>query len=869
MTMRLRELLARLRDRVHRDRLSAELDEELRYHQTLLERDQTAGRTIGNVTYYREETRTMWSLGLVDDLIHDARYTARVLRRDRGFAAAVVLTLALGIGANTAAFSIVNAVLLRPLPYRAPDRLISVWTGPVGSPSDRNPSSLPDLRDWEQQAKTVSGIAGYGFNRFDIAGNNGDYQARAIQATRSLYDILGATPLLGRLPRSDEEGAPVVSISYRLWKERFGGAGDVIGKQLVMSHQPYTIIGVMPAGFHFPSPDIDLWGTLYSIMSLPNAAQNPWLTSRALHGYRVLARLAPGATAQQAEIELGGIERRLGAEFPEASGMLIHVQSVEDDAVRGVARGLWTVFGAAALILLLACVNAAHLLLERMAARTRELAVRRALGADRGRVLRQLATESVVLGLLGGVVGIAFAYLAMRALLGLAPADMPRLETVAIDLPTLGFAFGASLLAALLFGVAPALVRSDRDVHATLRAQGKGASGGIHGSRARSSLMMLEVAFAVVILVGAGLMLRSFAELTSSPLGMHPDGVVVTQLSVVGSRYQSSEAKTQAVEQVLDNIRAIPGVTVAGGSTSMPPSRIQQGEGFTVVGEPAPEPGHGPSAIFIPATRGFIETLRIAPIRGRTFDTRDNATSAPVVVISRELARRYFANTDPLGHQLLLSGVPWTIVGVVDDVVYEGVGSPIRPVVYVPYAQSPFAGVWIAMRTTVAPATLTAPLREAFHRVDPELATRAPVALESMVSESVVRPRFHAWILSSFGALALLLACVGVYGVIAYAIAQRRAELGIRIALGAPRRSVVSTVLRSGMAPVLVGLVLGLLAAIAASRIVAGLLYGIATTDALTYVVVIFVLLAAALAAGWVPARRAARVDPLIAMRGD
>jgi predicted permease len=869
MTMRLRELLARFRDRLHRDHLTAELDEELRYHRALLERDGDTDRTIGNVTYYKEDTRAMWSLGLADDLLHDLRYAARVLRRDRGFTAAVVLTLALGIGANTAVFSIVNAVLLRPLPYRNAERLISVWTGPVGTPSDRNPASLPDLRDWERQAKSVTGIAGYGFNRFDITSSDGDYGARAIQATRTLYDILGATPLLGRLPRADEEGAPVVTISYRLWKEHFGGANDVIGKQIIMTHQPYTIIGVMPAGFHFPSPDIDLWGTLYSIMSMPNAATNPWLTSRSLHGYRVLARLAPGATAQQAEVELGGIQRRIGEEFPEANGMLIHVQSVKDDAVRGVARGLWTVFGAAALILLLACVNAAHLLLERMASRGRELAVRRALGADRGRVARQLATESVLLGLVGGAAGVAFAYIAMRVLLGLAPADIPRLETVSIDLSTLGFAFGASLLAAVLFGVAPALVRSERDVPATLRAQGKGASTGAHGNRARAWLMMLEVAFAVVILVGAGLMLRSFAELTSSPLGIKPDGVVVTQLTVVGARYPTPESKNQAVEQVLANLRTIPGVIVAGASTSMPPSRIQEGQGFTVVGEPQPDPGRIPTAIYIPTTSGFIEALGVGLIRGRAFDTRDNATSAPVVVISRELARRHFANTDPLGHQLLLSNVPRTIIGVVDDAVYEGVGTPIRPVVYVPFAQSPFAGVWIAMRTTAAPARLAAPIRDAFHRVDPELSTRTPVALESMVSDSVVRPRFHAWILSSFGALALVLACVGVYGVIAYAVTQRRAEIGIRIALGAQRGSVVQSVLRRGIVAVVIGLVVGLAAAVAGSRIVAGLLYGIAPTDGPTYAIVTVVLLGAALAAGWLPARRAARVDPLIAMRGD
>ena len=847
MTTRLRELVARLLDRLRRDRLSAELDEELRHHRALLERDRAAGRTIGNVTYYKEETRAMWSMGLADDVLHDVRYAARVLRRDRGFTAAIILTLALGIGANTAVFSIVNAVLLRPLPYREPDRLISVWTAPVGDPTARNPSSLPDLRDWEQQAKTVSGLAGYGFNRFDIAGNDGDYQARAIQATRSLYEVLGATPLLGRLPRPEEENAPVLAISYRLWQQRLGGAKDVIGRRLIMDRQPFTIIGVMPPGFHFPSPDIDLWGTLYSIIALPNGTgPNLWLTSRSLHGYGVIARLAPGATARQAEVELGGIEKRIAAEFPEVEGTVINVHSVRDDAVREVARGLWTVFGAAALILLLACVNAAHLLLEHMAVRGRELAVRRALGAERQRVLRQLATESVVLGMIGGAAGIGLAWVAMRVLLDFAPPDIPRLETVAIDLPTFAFAFGASLVAAVLFGVAPALVRPERDVYGTLRSQGKGAAGGTHGNRARGWLMMLEVAFAVVILVGAGLMLRSFAELTSTPLGANPDHVVVAQLTVVGTRYRSDEAKIETVEQVLANVRAIPGVIAAGASTSMPPVHIQEAEGFSIVGEPAPQPGHEPTAIFIPTTRGFLEALRVSVIRGRTFDARDNATSAAVVIISRELARRHFPNADPLGHQLQLSGVTRTIVGVVDDVVYEGVGSPIRPTVYVPYAQNPFPGVWIAVHATVPSATLAAPLREAFHRVDPELATGFPLALESMVSESVVRPRFHAWILSTFGALALLLACVGVYGVIAYAVTQRRAEIGIRLALGAPPGAVVSSVLRGGMSAVIAGLCVGLAAAVAGSRIVAGLLYGIAPTDAMTYVVVTLFLLTAA-----------------------
>ena len=869
--MRLRELLARLRDRLQRDRLSAELEEELRYHRALLERDQPPGRALGNTTYYREETRAMWSLGVVDDLLHDLRYTARVLRRDRGFTAAVVLTLALGIGANTAVFSIVNAVLLRPLPYRQPERLISIWTAPVASPTDRNPASLPDLRDWQQQATMLDGLAGYAFNRFDVSGPQGDDQARAVLGTATLYDVLGASPLIGRLPRPDEEDEPVVAISYRLWHERFAGEPAAIGRQLVLNHQSYTIVGVMPPGFHFPTPDIDLWTTLYSIIASPGSeGPNLWLTSRSLHGYRVVGRLAPGASAAQAERVLGEIERRLAAEYPSIDGGTeIHVQSVQTDAVRDVARGLWTVFGAAALILLLACVNVAHLLLERMAARTRELAVRRALGAHRGRVLRQLVTESVVLGIIGGAAGVAFAFAGVRVLLHLAPADIPRLENVAIDPTTLGFAVAASLLAALLFGIAPAFFGWRGDVHATLRAQGRGASGGAHGARTRGVLTILEVAFAVVILVGAGLMLRSFSALTSADLGVQPDDVVVAQLGVVGTRYRSDDAKTRAVEQVLAAVRAIPGVTAAGGSTSMPPTRMQEAEGFAIVGEPAPAPGHEPTAIFIPTTSGFLEALHIPLLGGRAFDARDGASSPPVAIISRDLARRSFPRGSPLGREITVSGVKRTIVGIVGDAPYEGVGAPIQPVIYVPYAQSPFPGVWLAIRTTMPPSALAAPLRDAFHRVDPELATRRPIALESLVEQSIVRPRFHAWLLGTFGGLALLLASIGIYSVIAYGVTQRQSEIGIRLALGAPRHAVIARELRGGMLPALLGLASGLAAALAGSRVIAGLLYGVAPTDAVTFAGVALVLVATALLAALLPARRAARVDPLIAIRGE
>jgi putative ABC transport system permease protein len=869
--MSFRELLARLRDRFRRDQLSAELDEELRYHRALLARDGgDSPRSLGNVTYYKEEARAMWSLGVLDDLMHDLHYAARVLRRDTGFSIAVVITLALGIGANAAVFSIVNAVLLRALPYADPDRLVSVWTAPSGTPKDRDPSSLPDIRDWQQQATVFSGLAGYGFNRFDVTGPEGDTQLRAAQGTGNLYEVLGAQPLIGRMPRADEENAPVVAISYRLWKERFAGE-NVIGRSLRMNGQPYTIVGVMPRGFHFPSPDIDLWTTLSFIISSPRAdGQNPWITSRGLHGYRVVARLAPNVTLPQAERALDELQHRLGEAYPETNaGIDIHLQSIRDDTIGKVQRGLWTVFGAAGLILLLACVNVAHLLLARLTARGRELAVRRALGAHRARIARQLIVESVLLGLIGGLAGIGVAFAAKDSLLRFTPRDFPQLENVAIDVRTFGFAVLLSLVTGVLFGALPALLSWGSSSHEALRGHGKSASSGIHGGRTRATLTMLEVAFAVVLLVGAGLVTRSFVQLTSSNIGVQAEGVAVAQITMVGPRYRSDDAKVQAIAAVLRNLRDLPGVTAVGASTSMPPSRMQQGQGFEIVGRAAAAPGREPTAVFIPATSGFLEALRIPIVRGRAFDARDDASSTPVAVVSAEFARRHLAGVDPVGQQIRVSGQERTIVGVAGDAVYEGVGTPMKPVMYVPFAQSTFPGLWIAIRSNRDASALAAALRDAFHRVDPELVARRPVSLESMVGESVIRPRFNTWLLSTFGGLALVLAGIGVYSVIAYGVSQRRVEIGIRIALGAPRSSVVSMVLRSGMTPVIGGVVLGLGVSLVATRVMAGLLYGVEPTDPLTFAAVALLLTGAGLAASFVPARRAARVDPLTAIRAE
>ena len=868
-----RELLGRLRDRLRRDRLSAELEEEVRYHAALLARDGVgsagAPRAFGNATYYREETRTMWNLGWFDDFLDDVRYATRVLRRDPAFTAAVAVMLALGIGANAAVFSVVNAVLLRELPYAEPDRLVSIWTSAAATPTDRNPTSLPDLRDWQRQARSFTGVAGYGFNRYDATAPHGETQARGIQATGNLYDVLRASPILGRMPRADEETAPVVAISYRLWHDLYAGDSGVIGQTIRLYRQPYTIVGVLPRGFHFPTPDIDLWGTLYPIVSSSSSpSENPWLTSRSLRGYRVVARLAPGAERTTAEREMNAIEHRLALTYPNIDGGVdIHLESVRDDAVGKVRRALWTIFGAAGLVLLLACVNVAHLLLARLSTRSRELAVRRALGAHRGRLTRQLATESLVLAFLGGAAGVGLAFAALRVLLRLAPADIPRLENVTVDAQTLSFALVLSVATAFLFGVVPGLLGWRGDLHASLRGHGRAAAGDAH--RTRAALTAIEVAFAVLLLVGAGLMLRSFAALTSTDIGVRPAGVTVAQLTMVGPRYEAGEAKSRAVESVLTSLRTTPGVEMAGASTSMPPSRLQEIESFTITGDAPPKPGHEPTAIYIPATTGFTEALGIPLLRGRGFDRRDGAATPPVVVISRELVRRHFANVEPIGRQLDVNGQSRTIIGVVGDALYEGVGTPVSPVMYVPYAQAPFPGVWIAIRSSRPASALAGDIRAAIQSVDPELPAHAPMPLDAMIAESVLRPRFHTWLLGTFGGLALLLATIGIYSVVAYGVASRRSELGIRLALGAPAGAIVRLVVGGAMVPVIGGLAVGLGLAYAGSRVLAGLLYGVTPSDTVTFVGVALVLAAAGVVAAMIPAGRAAHIDPLTATRGE
>ena len=797
-------------------------------------------------------------------MLQDVRYALRSLRRHPVFAFTAILTLALGIGANTAIFSAVNGVLLRPLPYPEPERLITIWGhhASIG----RETASLPDFLDW-RKARSFSGMAAWAGASYTVTGTGEPQVVTGAQVTPNYFRVLGVTLPQGRDFRDEEArgGARVAVLSRGYWERAYGGRSDVIGRRITLSGAPYTIVGVGARGLALPE-EVDIWTPLQTDTTL--GRRNDFL--------QVIGRLAPGVTPQAADAELTTIARRLEAEYPNSNaGWGVELIGLQERIVGEIRPALLVFMGAVLLVLLIVCANVANLMLARVAAREREVTIRAALGASRRRLMRQLLTESVLLALCGGVLGLGLAVWGVSALRSLNPGTLPRLDEVRLDGGALAFALLLSLGTGLLFGVVPAVRVLGFDLRGGLAEGGRALAGARSGARTRTALVLAEVALASVLLVGAALLLRSFVRLQHVDPGFTTQGILTARVTLPRARYDDPARQAAFADALLERARALPGVTSAAVATSAPVDDGLPYWAIALAGVDQPPPNVVQDAVVYRTSPDFFRTFGLPLLRGRLFEAADRSESAPVAIVSQSLAQRYWPGRDPIGSRLTFgdpadSTTTWmTVVGVVGDVRQEGAVSPAYPQIYVPFTQISSRSMVVALRTGQDPLALVPSLKQALAGVDPNLALSRVATMQQRLANTLARPRVNALLLAAFAATALILAALGIYGVIAYSVVQRTREMGIRIALGARAEDVLGLVMRQGITPVLIGLAIGLAVAAAGSRVLRSLLYGVAGTDLATYAVVAAFLAAVAVAASYVPARRAARADPMTALRTE
>ncbi|HET9982178.1 MAG TPA: ABC transporter permease [Longimicrobiales bacterium] len=858
-----------------RSEIEAEVDEEIAFHLDMRTRQLVGAglsseaaraqalREFGDVAAARASLRASDERGeerrrrreWLAEVRQDGRFSLRALRRNPGFALVAVLTLALGIGANTAIFSVVNGILLRPLPYRSADRLVVAGM------------SLPDYRDVVERSNVFEATSVWATNIYKLATDSGEpEQVMGAVVSPAFFPMLAA-PALGRTFRPEEDRAPLAVISHGLWQRRFGGDRGVLGRTLRLSGDVYTIVGVMPPSFEFPDASFEVWVPLGSAMvKVPEQELN-----RSLRIFRVLGRLRPGVDMARVRADARAISARLAREHPDTNeGVQLEFEPLYDRVVGAVRPALLILLGAVGFVLLIACANVANLLLARTTARAREMAVRRALGAGRGRLARQLLTESVVLALAGGALGVGLAAWLLRTLPHLG-TDLPRLAEVGVDARVLAFAALATLATSVLFGLAPALHGAGEAVAEALKEGGRGAVGGGRGGVLRRGLIVAEIALSMVVLVGAGLLVRSLVRMLDQDVGFQPAGLLTTNVELF--HYENPARRAVMLDQVIRRVAALPGVAAVGAGTGLPPRTAQRGTGFLVAGR-VPDEVERARAYFLAVTPAYFAAMGAPVLRGRAFRDSDGAGDAPVVIINKTLAARLFPGRDPIGAQLELvdpdQDSTWrTIVGVVPDIRYQGLDDPGDAAIYTPFPQTPFLWANLMVRAHGPPRRLEQALRAAIESVDPQLTPARIEAMEELVSESVAQRRFHTLLLTGFALLATLLAAVGIYGVIAYSVSQRTREIGVRLALGAAPRAVIRSVLREGLGLALAGVAIGLLAALGLTRMMTSLLYGVSPTDATTLAGVAALLVVVAGVASGVPAWRAARVDPLVALRHD
>ena len=830
------------------------------------------GNRLAAAERFYESTQPAWWHHVRNDLRQDVKYAARTLRRSPGFAAAAVLTLALGIGAITAIFSVINAALLKPLPYQNSERLVMLYGHPESG--GQGTISPADFLDYCTQAASFHHLAAFSHVQFNLTGQQQPEHVSGSVVTPDFFVTLGAQALAGRTlsPDLDKPGKPRTAVlSHALWQRRYGADPAIVGTAIAIDGEPISVAGVVPASFQFPA-GCDLW--VSSPFATPPQPLNPAKdnsTSRDSHYMDVIGELSPGVTIEQATSEVNGIAARLKQQYKddeEYTGAA--AIKLRDDMLGESRPALLMLLSAVAVLLLIACVNVANLLLARGATRQKEVAIRIALGARRFRVVRQFLTESVLLSVAGGACGILLAALMLPLVKTVAPPRLLGGAPLTLDVRVLAFTATVSVASVIAFGLLPALHLAGADLNGVLKESNRGSAGGGRAQYMRSALVVCEVALATVLLIGAGLLIRSFCRLLAVPEGFNPDHVLTMRLSLPQSRYQRGADRAAFVRQVLERTTSLPGVKSAAVGSRLPLTSGRSTRSMDIEGR-TPDPAGDPAPDYLVVTPDYFRSMGIQIVRGRAFTDLDTTGSPSVGIVSESAARYFWPNEDPIGkHTQVGAQLGWSpVVGVAADVHQHDLGSPPPVAIYIPYAQDPWPFMSLVVRTSVEPGSIASAVEAAIHSVDSDQPVFAVSTMSDVVASSVSSQRIRMLLLGMFALIALTLACIGIYGVISYSVAQRTNEIGIRMALGAARGRVLVLVVGHGLRLAAIGIVAGLLLSLGSGSLMASLLFGVQPADPITFAVISGLLAAVAMAASYIPASRAARIDPVFALRTE
>jgi putative ABC transport system permease protein len=873
----LRSWLTRTASMVQKRKLDAELDEDIRLHLQLAadenvrrgmpadEAMAAAKREFGNVERMKEDYRHERGLPLLEVIGRDVRLSLRSLGRTPLFALVAILTVGIGIGANTAIFSVVHGILTKRLPYADADRLSLLMLNRPQQNLERMPLSLADYLDWRERNTVYDKVAAYGNELFNITGGGDVEQVTGAVATSGFFDVLGVPAAAGRtfLPGEDQPGAaPGVVISHSLWQRRFHGAADTVGRSIVLNGTAYTVLGILPADFEFGVNGAEVWCPL---KLTPPQRRGPYFLW-------VVAHRRDSVTAEQAAAQNRAISGQLETAYPKDNhGVHFVAAPLQEYMVGSLQKPLYVLQGAVLFVLLIASANVGHLILARATARERESAVRVALGATRSRLMSQWLTESMVLALIGGSIGVALAAWGTTVLKEIAPSNIPRLQSVALDRTVLLYTAVCSLVSAAVFGCLPVVRTSVNHLGDSLKAGGRGLQ--VIRPRLRSAVIIAEVALSLMLLVGAGLLLKSFLRLQSVDPGFTPSNVLSALISVDPSRYSTNEQLLVFYHELLERVRRIPGVVDAGLGNSLPPNVLELTDSFSIEGRPWPTEQSAPIGPVLFVTPEYFSTLSIPVTRGRNFSVDDRLNSVQVTIISETMAERYFPGQDPIGKRIKVGGperpeAPWMeIIGIVGDAKYSGLETAFEPTRYQAISQVPWLGVYLVVKTAGEPSGIVAELRRNLAQIDPEVPLARLATMNDAMQGAVTQPRFRTQLLSVFSAIGLLLAAGGIYGVMSYSVSKRTQEIGLRMSLGARNRDVLWMVIGEGLALGCAGIVLGVIGSLALTRVLRTLLFEVTPTDPITFIMVSAFLLCVMLAACYLPARRAARVDPMSALK--